>query len=124
MVRENSCVQSLRKCRNKSQSSVFSELFIMVRVHKKQNNHKQDKSNNCSTCPFSNYSRRYGVLCIGTNLCDEWNRIAWLCASVFVVRFVPDMLRLYIIQNLVRLDLKNKSNESLSVKHSFLAKLF
>ena len=45
-----------------------------------------------------------------------------LCASVFVVWFVPDMLRLYILK--FCWSLKNKSNETLAVKHSFLEKRF
>ena len=43
-----------------------------------------------------------------------------LCASVFVVGFVPDMLRLYIARSCYTL--KNKSNETLTAKHSFLEK--
>jgi len=45
-----------------------------------------------------------------------------LCASVFLVRFVPDMLRLYISKSFQTL--KYKSNESLTVKHSFLENVF
>jgi len=45
-----------------------------------------------------------------------------LYASVFVVGFVPDMLRLYI--SIGCETLQNKSNETLTVKHSFLEKLF
>ena len=45
-----------------------------------------------------------------------------LCASVFVVGFVSDLLRLYI--SISCKTLKNKSNETLTVKHSFLEKNF
>jgi len=44
-----------------------------------------------------------------------------LCASFFVVRFVPDMLNLYISNSCWTL--KNTSNETLTVKHSFMVKL-
>jgi len=44
-----------------------------------------------------------------------------LCASFFVVRFVPDMLNLYISKSCWTL--KNTSNETLTVKHSFMVKL-
>jgi len=62
----------------------FGNFFIMVRVHKKQNSYKWGKSNDCSTCPFRNYSRCYRVLCVGMNLCNEWNRIVCfgLCGRI------------------------------------------
>ena len=39
----------------------------------------EDFSMYCFTCPFPNYSRCYRVICIGTILCDEWNRIVSFC---------------------------------------------
>jgi len=45
-----------------------------------------------------------------------------LCASVFVVGFVSDILRLYI--SISCETLKNKSNETLTMKRSFLEKKF
>ena len=74
-------------------------IILMVRAHKKQNSYKQGKSNDCSTCPFPNYSGCYRVLRISTNHGRYMAAMARtfvmngteLCAAVFVVGFVPDM---------------------------------